>query len=344
MDPSYGSGPESPSIIYLKQKLEFGDIWTASQSMKECLETAARVAPLEMDVLILGETGAGKNLLAQAIHNASPRRDGPLVELNTAGIPQTLAENELFGHEPGAFTGAGGRRQGVFEQASGGTLFLDEIGDMPQDAQAKILSAVERKRVRRLGGDQEIDCDVRLICATNRDVGEAVSTGALREDLCYRLARCVLNVPSLRERLEDIPLLVERFIALDNANYNRAVTGVTQACMARLLDYPWPGNVRELRAKISFAVAICGGTELEPSHVFPEGAVQRALQRAEPAQAADDDDLTLATCLAAAERHQVAKVLTLSNWNITKAAELLAITRQTLRDRIQKYGLQKPIK
>ena len=335
MNPQDLAGRESPSMIYLKRKLHFDDIWTASPSMKLCLRTAARVAPLDMDVLILGETGTGKNLLAQAIHNMSPRTNGPFLEFNAASIPHTLAENELFGHEAGAFTGATTQRRGVFEQASGGTLFLDEIGSMAPEVQAKILSAVEHKRIRRLGGDDEIDCDVRLICATNTDMEAAVQAGTLREDLWYRLARCVLRVPSLRERLDDVPMLVQRFIALDNASYNRAVTGVSQACMARLLDYSWPGNVRQLRAKISFAVAICEGPELEPIHVFPEAAEQTD-------EAAPDEDLTLAACLAAAERRQIAKVLTMTEWNITKAASLLGITRTTLRDRIKTYGLQKP--
>jgi transcriptional regulator with PAS, ATPase and Fis domain len=324
-------------MMYLKQTLRFDDIWTVSPGMKQCLRTAARVAPLDMDVLIVGETGTGKNLLAQAIHNVSPRTKGPFLEFNTASIPHALAENELFGHEAGAFTGATTPRRGVFEQASGGTLFLDEIGNMSPEVQAKVLSAVERKRIRRLGGEDEVDCDVRLICATNTDVEAAVEAGTLREDLCYRLARCVLRVPSLRERLDDIPLLVERFIALDNTSYNRAVTGVSQACMARLLDYPWPGNVRQLRAKISFAVAICEGSQLEPVHVFPETAGQT-----DEAATGVGEGLTLAACLAAAERGQIAKVLTMAGWNITKAASLLGITRTTLRDRIKTYDLQRP--
>jgi len=333
MKPEDDAAGESPSMMYLMGKLRLDDIWTASPAMKLCLRTAARVAPLDMDVLILGETGTGKNLLAQAIHNASPRRNGPFVDFNTASIPHALAENELFGHEAGAFTGATTQRFGVFEQARGGTLVLDEIANMSPEVQAKILLAVERKRIRRLGGEDEVDCDVRLICSTNQDVERAVEAGTLREDLCYRLAQCVLRVPSLRERLDDIPMLVERFIALDNASYNRAVTGVSRACMARLLDYPWPGNVRQLRATIGFAVAICEGPELEAGHVFPEAGEQ-----SDEAAPDGDEDLTLA----AAEHRQIAKALAMTGWNITRAAGLLGIARPTLRDRIQKHGLHKP--
>ncbi|MBM4041879.1 MAG: sigma-54-dependent Fis family transcriptional regulator, partial [Planctomycetes bacterium] len=261
---------ESPSLRYRKGIVQFGDIWTANHSMKLVIETAAHVAPLDMDIVILGETGTGKNLLAQAVHNASPRRRGPFVEFNTGSVDHALAGNELFGHEVGAFTGAEFRHQGLFEQACGGTLFLDEIGNMPVDLQAKILTAVERKKVRRLGGKEEVDCDLRLICATNADVDQALADGVIRKDLYFRLGRCVLHVPPLRERPEDVPLLVERFIALDDRRYNRSVRGVSPACMAKLLEYPWPGNVRELRAKIGFAVALCSGQELSAAHVFQE--------------------------------------------------------------------------
>lgn len=333
-DATYDPEGGSPSAMYLRRELRFGDIWTMSGSMALCLRTARRIAPLDMDVLILGDTGTGKNLLAQAIHNASPRQQCPFVEFNTASVPDGLADSELFGHEAGAFTGAGSRHVGLFEQASRGALFLDEVGNMSLAAQAKILSAVERKRIRRLGGDGEVDCDVRLICATNKDVQVAVADGTLREDLYYRLARCVITVPPLRSRREDIPLLIQRFIALDNKSYNRAVTGVSDACMARLLDYPWPGNLRELRAKISFAVAICDGDLLQPSHVFPDAPGQADEPEAPPAA----EDLSLA----AAERCHIAKVMAMAGWNITRAAELLGTTRPTLRERIHRYGLQKP--
>jgi transcriptional regulator with PAS, ATPase and Fis domain len=320
--------------MYLRRELRFGDIWTLSGSMASCLQMARRIAPLDMDVLILGETGTGKNLLAQAIHNASQRQGGAFVEFNTASVPDGLADSELFGHEAGAFTGAGSRHIGLFEQASVGSLFLDEIGNMSLAAQAKILSAVERKRIRRLGGHSEVDCDVRLICATNQDAESAVAEGTLREDLYYRLARSIIRVPPLRDRREDIPLLVQRFIALDNRSYNRAVAGASDDCMARLYDYPWPGNVRELRAKISFAVATCDGDLLHPKHVFPESSGRD--NEPEPPTAGED------LSLAAAERRHIARVLATAGWNITRTAELLGTTRPTLRERIHRYGLERP--
>jgi len=340
VDESGGPLDESPSVMYRQGALRFGDLWTASPRMMLCVQTAQSIARLEMDVVILGETGTGKNLLAQAIHNASPRRAGPFLEFNTASIPRALAENELFGHEVGAYTGAERQHPGLFEQANGGTLFLDEIGNMPPELQAKILTSVERKKVRRLGGREETECDVRLLCATNTDVEEAMATGALRKDLYYRLGRCVLHVPSLRERQEDIPLLAERFVALDNASYNRTVERIAPACMLRLLEYPWPGNVRELRAKISFAVAICEGTELLPVHVFPETAARPVAGSGCPAPggAAAGDDVSLASV----ERRHIAKVLAMTGWNIAQSSRLLGITRPTLRDKIARYGLRKP--
>ncbi len=324
---------ESPSLRYRKGSVQFGDIWTADPSMKLVIETAAHVAPLEMDIVILGETGTGKNLLAQAIHNASPRRGGPFVEFNTGSVDHALAGNELFGHEVGAFTGAGLQHQGLFEQASGGTLFLDEIGNMPLDLQAKILTAVERKKVRRLGGKEEVDCDLRLVCATNTDIDKALADGAIRKDLYFRLGRCVLHVPPLRERPEDIPLLAERFLALDNRQYNRSVRGVSPACLARLLEYQWPGNVRELRGKINFAVWRCTAPQLGVADVFSELSTA-----APPAEAHGGEDLSLE----AVERKHIARVLAVAGWNISQAAGLLGVSRPTLRAKIERYGLHRP--
>ncbi|MBM4040508.1 MAG: sigma-54-dependent Fis family transcriptional regulator [Planctomycetes bacterium] len=324
---------ESPSVLYRDGKITFEGIWTASARMRKCLDAAGKMAALPMDLLILGETGTGKNLIAAAIHNASPRAEGPFVEVNTGAIPQTLAEDALFGHEPEAFTEARTKRRGCFEQAHGGTLFLDEIGNMTADVQAKILTAVERKRIRRLGGENEVQCDVRLVCATKCDVRKAIAAGAFRDDLYYRIAGHEIRVPPLRERREDIPLLAERFIALDNVNYGRSVERASEACMAAMLDHPWPGNVRELRRRIGSAVALCEGAELLPAHVFPETASE-----SDAAAGGEKQGLSLA----AAERNHMEKVLALTGWNISEAARLLDITRQTLRTKISAYGLRRP--
>jgi two-component system response regulator GlrR len=309
----------------------FADIWTMSSAMIRCLDEARRLAPLDVDLLILGETGTGKNLLAQAVHSASRRAKGPFVAKNVGSIPSALAEDELFGHEAGAFSEARTRRRGLFELASGGTLFFDEIGTMSPDVQAKILSAVELKRIRRLGGEEETQCDVRLICATNADLPKAIASGALREDLYFRLARHILRVPPLRARSEDIPMLVDRFVALDNVTYNRAVRRVTADCVSRLLEYPWPGNLRELRFRISSAVARCDGEELSSDLVFPEAEPER------DGSIPPRQELSLAE----AERRHIRRVLTLTGWCVSEAARELGISRPTLRKKIAKYGLKK---
>ena len=327
------SSEESPSVLYRGGSIIFGDIWTASPAMKECLGLARKIAALDIEVLIIGETGTGKNLLARAMHNASHRSDGPFVEFNTAAIPSSLAEDTLFGHEPEAFTEAKTRRRGLFERASGGTLFLDEIGNMTLEVQAKILSAVESKKISRLGGEEEVRCDVRMICATNADLTEAISAGDFRSDLYFRLAGHVMRVPPLRERLEDLPMLLERFLKLDNASYNRSVTRVSDACRGMILRHPWPGNIREFRRRLGSAVALCEGPELQPAHVFPEAIGQEPKR-----QEAGEEPLSLS----AIEREHISKVLAMTRWNISEAASLLEISRPTLRKKIKDYGLRKP--
>jgi DNA-binding NtrC family response regulator len=324
---------ESPSLLYREGRIGFEHIWTASPVMEACLGKARRVARFEMDVLLLGATGTGKNLIAQALHNASRRAAGPFVAANTASIPTTLAEDELFGHEAGAFSDAKRRRRGYFEQADGGTLFLDEIANMSPEVQAKILSAVESRRIRRLGAEEDVRCDARLVCATNADVDAARASGAFREDLYHRLAGLVLRVPPLRDRPEDIPLLTKRFIRLDNVSFNRAVQSVSEPCVRMMMKHEWPGNVRELRRRISSGVALCERAVLEAAHVFPEAAGDDGVQGG-----SGEEPLSLA----AVERRHIAKVLAMTGWNISQSARVLGISRPTLRDRIATYGLEKP--
>ena len=282
-------------------------------------------------MLILGESGTGKNLLAQAIHNASPRAGKAFVVVNVAAIPETLLEAELFGCVKGAFTGAEDRA-GYFEQADGGTLLLDEIGNLSTACQAKILTAIESKRIRRVGGQKDVACNVRLITATNSDLKAAVAEGRFREDLFHHINRLPIKLPPLRERVEDIAPLAERFVEQANAKYGRTVKRIAKDCLARMLDYPWPGNLRELRARIDAAVACCLGEELGIEDVFPELA-DEAAHTTRPGM-----ELTLETI----ERRHILKVLKTTGWNITRSAELLAIARPTLHEKIRKYGLQAP--
>jgi len=325
----------TPSVLYKDSRLTFEDIWTASPKMREAIERARLAAPHNVDVLIVGETGTGKNLVAQAIHNASPRGRGPesFVAVNIAAIPDTLLAAELFGTEEGAYTGAKARA-GYFEQADGGTLFLDEIGDLSAECQARILTAVEAKRVQRLGGTKTTDCDVRIVSATNADLKKAIDGGAFRLDLYHRLSRLEIPLPPLRERREDIEMLAQRFTERASVEFGRQVMAISSACLNFMLDYPWPGNVRELRGRIDAAMITCSGTELRTEDLFPDSL--KSLSDGTP----PEQEFALETV----ERRHIQKVLDLTDGNITRTAELLGITRPTVYDRIRKYGLSVPSK
>ena len=322
----------TPSILYREGRVTFEDIWTADRAMRNCIERARLVAPYDIAVLILGETGTGKNLLAQAIHNASPRRTQPFVPVDVGAMPGTLVEDALFGHEKWAFTGAMEARQGFFELAHRGTLFLDEIGNLSAESQEKILTAVESKRIWRLGSERATDCDVRVISATNSDLKSAIEAGSFRRDLYHRIARLEFRIPPLRERVEDVELLATRFRERASIEFGRNVKRIARDCLARMLDYPWPGNVRELRAKVDAAMVVCAGDELQASDVFPELA-DEASHVTQPGM-----ELALETM----ERRHILNVLKTTGWNITRAAELLHIARPTLYEKIRKYGIEHP--
>nr|MDA8163981.1 sigma 54-interacting transcriptional regulator [Desulfobacteraceae bacterium] len=240
-----------------------GDIIGDSPVMIDLLETISYVAPTEATVLITGESGTGKELVAAAVHRNSPRRAGPFVTINCAALVKTLLESELFGHEKGAFTGADRRRDGKFVQAAGGTVFLDEIGEMEPAMQSKLLRVLQEHEIQRVGGGETIGVDVRVLAATNRVLEEEVRAGRFREDLFYRLNVVSLAVPALRERPEDIPLLVDHFLARFAAKNHRRVTGVTPRSMDLLIHYPWPGNVRELENAIERGVILMRGEYLD---------------------------------------------------------------------------------
>ncbi len=252
-------------VIELSQSDRFADVLGRSPPMRELFSMLERVAAKDLTILIEGESGTGKEKLAEAIHQRSARASGPLVVFDCASVPPSLMESELFGHERGAFTGADGRRIGRFEEAKGGTLFLDELGELPLELQPKLLRVLERREIRRVGGQGVIPVDVRVVAATNRDLAREVNRAAFREDLYYRLAVVRLRVPPLRERTSDIPLLVEHFVrdALDGdaARTREVVAGISETNWQGLLTHPWPGNVRELRNFIERTLAVSGSVD-----------------------------------------------------------------------------------
>jgi two-component system nitrogen regulation response regulator GlnG len=324
-----------------------------SAVMQEVYKSIGRVAPQDVTVLILGESGTGKELVARALYQHSKRADKPFVAINCAAIPDSLLESELFGHEKGAFTGADRQRVGKFEQANGGTVFLDEIGDMAPATQAKVLRILQEQRFERVGGRDTITTDVRVIAATNRKLDALVSAGEFRADLLYRLNGVMINLPPLRERKEDIPLLAEHFIRLCNRKLEKSVTGIAPDAL-RLLDaHDWPGNVRELQNVIRFAViqavgdvltanclpaSIRGGTAAPAGTGGPPLDVVRLVR---DLLATGSPDIYRAV-IQEVDRVTLAEVLRHVNNNQVQASELLGISRTTLRDKLQKLKMHSP--
>ena len=302
-----------------------------SPRMLDAFKTIARVSRSTATVLVRGESGTGKELVARTIHDRSARAKGPFVAVNCAAIPENLLESELFGHEKGAFTGAISRRIGRFERATGGTLFLDEIGDMSLPLQAKILRVLQEREVERVGGSAPVKVDVRLIAATHRDLDKDVQAGRFREDLYYRLAVVTVQLPSLRERGNDLCVLAEHYLERYAREYGRPVHAISREAMAVLRGYNWPGNVRQLRNVIESAVLLADGDALLPCHLPPE------LLRVE-AQPEASDTGTLVT-LSELERRHIQKVLAVSGGQMTVAAEILGIHRNTLRRKLAEYGI-----
>jgi DNA-binding NtrC family response regulator len=303
-----------------------------SAAMQNVYTLIEQVAPSSASVLITGESGTGKEMVARAIHEQSPRRAAEFVAINCSAIPETLMESELFGHERGAFTGASARRHGCFEQADGGTLLLDEIAEMPPLLQAKLLRVLEERTVRRLGGAQEIPVDVRVLAATNRDPHDAVRDGAFREDLLYRLNVITIELPPLRRRKEDLPLLAESLITSLAARHGRPARRLSPAALEVLSAHQFPGNVRELRNVIERAVIICSGDTVERHHIAPYPLDQRARVRSE-----DTLTLPIGTPLEEVERRMIVRTLQKTDNNKTRAAELLQISLKTLHNKLNLY-------
>ncbi len=314
------------------------DLVGASPQMQQVFSLIRQVSPSRAAVLIAGESGTGKELVARAIHHLSPRRGGPFVAINCAAMPETLMESELFGHEKGAFTGAVERRAGCFELAQHGTLLLDELAEMPVATQAKLLRVLEDSRVRRLGGKTEIAVDVRVIASTNKNIEEALQKGELREDLFYRLNVFRIDLPPLRAREGDIPLLVESLISVLNKKHGCRVTEAQPEVIDILSRHSWPGNVRELRNVLERAVIVAGEGPITPAHLphdfgAPPGA-RPAPQTNEP----DSVRLSVGTTVSEAEKALIQLTLKHTKNNKTRAAEILGISLKTLFNKLKEYG------
>ncbi len=309
----------------LEMELEY-DLVGASEPMERIRELIRRVAPTPSTVLITGESGVGKEVVARQIHLQSERSQGPFVKVSCPAFPETLLESELFGHEKGAFTGASQRRIGRFEAACGGTIFLDEVGDLPPTVQAKLLRVLQEGVVERLGSNEPIRVDVRVIAATNKDLQKAVEQGTFRRDLFYRLNVVPIHIPPLRERKEDIPLLVEHFIEKFRRRFPHNVEGISEDALELLLSYDWPGNVRELENAIERAIVVWSPRTIKPEHL--------------PAEIRGDVPLPQKPqTLPDMERCAIIEALRKAGGNQVRAARLLGISRDKLRYRMKKYNI-----
>jgi DNA-binding NtrC family response regulator len=321
--------------LQLRDRGAFGELVGASEPMRQIYALIEQVAPSSASVLLTGESGTGKELCARTIHNLSPRKNDAFVAINCSAIPETLMESELFGHERGAFTGAAARRLGCFELANGGTLLLDEISEMPVSLQAKLLRVLEDRTIRRLGGSQELSVDVRVLAATNRDPQGAVRQGTFREDLLYRLNVITVELPPLRKRKEDIPLLAQHLVAQLAERHRRPARLLSPAAVEALQSHSWPGNVRELRNVIERAVIICSSEVIERHHLAPYPLEQRAQSRGE-----DTLTLPVGTPIEEVERRMILRTLQKTENNKTRAAELLQISLKTLHNKLRLYREQ----
>ncbi|HEV2425018.1 MAG TPA: sigma-54 dependent transcriptional regulator [Terriglobia bacterium] len=322
----------------LGERYEFKNIVAQSPKMQQVLATVARVAPTSSTVLLGGESGVGKDLVARAIHEHSRRAAGPFVKINSTAIPENLLESELFGYEKGAFTGAATSKPGKFELADKGTLFLDEIGDVPPATQVKLLRVLQEREFERLGGTRTLKVDVRLVAATNRDLRAALEQGAFREDLYYRLNVVPINIPALREHKEDIPALVEHFIRQQAPEAGKAITGISPEAVRILVNFHWPGNVRELRNIIERATALSAGGRIEAADIQLDLAPPRA-GAAESSAAPGIAFPPEGTTLDQFEEEIIREALRRAAGNKSQAARLLGLSRNALRYRLSKMGL-----
>jgi two-component system response regulator AtoC len=341
---------------YLNQQIhgefDFGNIIGESSALREVLSKVEQVAPTASTVLLRGETGTGKELVAHAIHINSPREEKPFVRVNCAALAPGILESELFGHEKGSFTGAMARRPGRFELADGGTLFLDEVGDLPMEIQIKLLRTLQEREFERVGGVETIKVDVRLVSATNRNLEQMIEDGEFREDLYYRLNVFPINLPPLRDRLEDLPVLTGHFIAKFARQMGVQPAPAAHDALAKLREYNWPGNVRELENIIERAMILAKGAPLgtshldfgrraQPSPLTPGGGSGPVVLQPVAAPApAGDDGRSLAERLLESERKEIVAAVEKSRGNIASASRILGINRSTLYYRLRKHGLE----
>ena len=318
----------------LDQKFGLENLIGQSPAMLQMFDIIRQVAPTRASVLITGETGTGKELVAHAVHNLSPRKGGPFITVHAAALPTTLLESELFGHEKGAFTGAVERRAGRFEMADGGTIFLDEVGELEPAMQVKLLRVLEERKFERVGGNKTIEVDVRLVAATNRDLKKMVAEGKFRDDLFYRLSVVTVGLPPLRERRDDVPLLVATFNRQYSEENNVPVREITQEAINLLMAYDWPGNVRELRNALEQMVVLARGDRLTVRDI--------------PAPIRTGADLTkisvvrpgVTMTVEEAERQLIVQALKETNGNRTKAADKIGMSRRTLHRKLKQYRLE----
>jgi len=322
---------------------QFGAMIGRSEEMRRAFEIADRVAPTDSTVLILGESGTGKDLLAQEIHARSPRAGKAFVAVNCAALPETLIESELFGYERGAFTGAAQQRRGKFEQAHGGTLFLDEIGDMNPVTQAKVLRALENRTIERLGGSQAIFVDVRVISATHRDLPAEIRGSKFREDLFYRLRVVTIELPPLRSHKNDIGVLSDAFLKMHGARMGRSMR-LNKDVLAALEAYDWPGNVRELKNALERGVVMCHGEEIGLSDLPNEVATGQALTRKE-GTSGDDAGMRERDFREGKRKFEIAwitKELVSHRWNVSRTAATIGLHRQSLQEKLRELGIRRP--
>jgi DNA-binding NtrC family response regulator len=315
----------------LKKQFYFQDLISKSRKMQDIFELARTVAKSNSTILILGESGTGKELLARAVHQESLRADASFISVSCAALTETLLESELFGHEKGAFTHAIAQKKGKFEMANGGTIFLDEIGDIGPKLQLDLLRVLQEKEFSRVGGNEVIKIDVRVIAATNRDLKKAIEEGKFRDDLYYRLNVISILIPPLRERKEDIPLLVEHFIEKHNIEMEKKIEGISPEALNQVMAHDWPGNVRELENTIERAMVITKGNIIKVEDLglhLQQGEVSLTV-------------VSVDKSLKAIEREHIVKVLKENDWNIQRSAEILGIDRVTLYNKIKKYELKK---
>ncbi len=317
----------------LYEKFSMDGIIGSSRKMKEIMDVVKKVAPTSVTVLIFGESGTGKELIARAVHYNSLRKSGPFTAINCAAIPDNLIESELFGYEPGAFTGATHRKNGLFEASNKGTLFLDEIGDLPLLTQTKLLRVLQDKEIRRIGGHDSIKIDVRILAATNKDLEREVSSGKFREDLFYRLKVVTVELPSLKERKEDIPQLVDFFIGKYNQEFGKRVKGANEGAFKALKDYYWPGNIRQLESVVERAVLMCDCESISLDDIRGELKMpgkSGAFDIEIPDEGINFEEL---------EKMLIKKAMAKTNNVAARAARLLGMSYKTFWYRLEKFGL-----